>query len=125
MTSVALSTAPFCFGNTPPAILAPSPPYIPHDLLYTSPDTMVSINLTLSDPDSSMLGISCALLIQTPGTSVEVTIRGATAEANVQWLPTEAQEGIHILCFVATDRCQAKSLPTCLVVIVTREFGEV
>jgi hypothetical protein len=80
----------------------------------------------VSDSETtSMLGITCATVVPTPGITMDVVIRGATAEASVQWQPTESQEGVHIVCFVASDRCQAKSPPTCLVVVVTRGFEEV
>ena len=56
----------------------------------------------------------------------EVTIRGPnTAEGRIQWQPTEGEEGVHVLCFEASDRHGDKSPPTCLVVVVGSEFVEV
>ena len=63
---------------------------------------------------------------QPKGVRTEVTIRGPnTAEGRIQWQPTEGEEGVHVLCYEASDRHGDKSPPTCLVVVVESEFVEV
>ena len=113
-------------SNAPPSILMPTP-LLPHDVTYTSPDEPISINLVLSDmPTILGVGLSPTDTLPDGVLVVGPVMREPTmAEARIQWQPTSKQLGTHIMCFVATDNSQAKSPPTCLVVIVTNGFEEV
>ncbi len=126
-SDAASSASPACSSlagaNTPPSLdLLAISPLLPPDVTYASPDSFISLNLTLYDPDS-MLGLSLAPVLPLPdGATID---QSGLTTARIQWQPSDAQLGAHILCFVASDFCQAKSLPACLVVMVMQGFEEV
>lgn len=113
--------------NSPPAIAGPSPYLLPHDVIYTAPNSSLVLSLSLTDQDTVMGVAFRPLAPQPEGVTVEgPTVRGGNmAEVLIRWLPMEAQLGTHMLCYEAVDYQGAKSPPTCLIVMVAEEYMEV
>lgn len=108
-------------NNAPPTIVGP------HEVIYVSPGSSLTRPLTITDPDTIM-GVQLHPLPPQPqGVRLEgPTVRGPnTAEASIHWQPSSTQLGTHMLCFLASDHYSTRSPPTCLIVVVTREFEEV
>lgn len=124
-SEVQFVVTPSLSSNSPPSLAMPLP-LLPHDVSYTAPGSNLSINLTLTDPDTIM-GVTLDPFLLPMGAWIDgPTMRGArTAEASINWEPTDDQRGTHILCFEVVDHTRTKSAPNCMVVVVIRGFQEV
>ena len=121
-------TTPTPSTNAPPTILGPSPLPLPHDVIYASPESPASLNLTVSDPNTLLGMYLDPVTPLPPGARIEGPMAWGQGSVEFRFLweePSEDEVGSHILCFTARDSYQAKSPPTCLVVVVTRQFEQV